>query len=185
MTTCFTTIFTTSTKIKKRVDKNVLYGFLTTTIAFGIFSFIPIAIISQISFFAVLSLSFAYLLFTFVFPKLHIAEYKKSVIVLNTSKKLSAPIFFILSILLLCFSVYNLSLDNNIRNLDYQNTKLLNTEEFFKSTIKTNLKPVIVQAKSKEELIDNLHLLNEKLQNSFSFATFVQNKKSCQKKKNY
>jgi predicted exporter len=168
---------------KKRVDKNVLYGFLTTIIAFGIFSFIPIAIISQISFFAVLSLSFAYLLFTFVFPELHIAEYKNSVIVLNTSKKLSAPIFFILSILLLCFSVYNLSLDNNIRNIDYQNTKLLNTEEFFKSTIKTNLKPVIVQAKSKEELIDNLHLLHQKLPKSFSLATFIQDNESCEKNK--
>jgi uncharacterized protein len=168
---------------KKIVDKNVLYGFLTTTAAFGIFSFIPIPIISQISFFAVLSLSFAYLLFTFIFPKLSISEYKQDVMIKSSSKRLSAPIFFILSILLLAFSIYNLSLDNNIRNLDYQNTKLLNTEEFFKSSIKTDLRPVIVQAKSKDELINNLHLLHQKSQNAFSFATFVQNKESCQKKK--
>ena len=168
---------------KKRVDKNVLYGFLTTTVAFGIFSFAPIPIISQISFFAVLSLSFAYLLFTFVFPKLSISEYKQEIIIKNSSKKLSASTFFILSVVLLSFSIYNLSLDNNIRNLDYQNTKLLNTEEFFKSSIKTDLKPIIVEANSEDELINNLHLLHHKLPSSFSFASFVQDNKSCEKKK--
>ncbi|EDZ63762.1 hypothetical protein SMGD1_1369 [Sulfurimonas gotlandica GD1] len=167
----------------KKIDKNVLYGFLTTTVAFVIFSFIPIPIISQISFFAVASLSFAYLLFTFIFPKLQIQEYKQETIIKKSSKKLSASLFFTLSILLLSFSIYNLSLDNNIRNLDYQNTKLMDKEEFFKSSIKTNLKPIIVQAKSKEELITNLHLLHLRVPNSFSLATFVQDKESCEKKR--
>jgi predicted exporter len=167
----------------KRIDKNVLYGFLTTTVAFGIFSFIPIPIISQISFFAVASLSFAYVLFTFVFPKLQIKEYKQNVVGENGSKKLSASIFFILSILMLGFSAYNLKLDNNIRNLDYQNTKLVKIEEFFKSSIKTNLKPLIIKASSKNELLNNLHMLHKKLPNSFSFASFIQDAKSCEKKK--
>lgn len=167
----------------KRVDKNVLYGFLTTIVAFGIFSFIPIPIISQISFFAVLSLSFAYLLFTFVFPKLQIKEYKQNIVEQNGSKKLSESIFFTLSILMLGFSAYNLKLDNNIRNLDYQNTKLVKIEEFFKSSIKTNLKPLIIKASSKNELLNNLHMLHKKLPNSFSFASFIQDAKGCEKKK--
>ncbi|MEA2091302.1 MAG: hypothetical protein U9O83_02925, partial [Campylobacterota bacterium] len=167
----------------KIVDKNVLYGFLTTTAAFGIFSFIPIPIISQISFFAVASLSFAYLLFTFVFPRLQIRKYQQNIVVKNSSKKFSASLFFILSVLLIGFNVYNLKVDNNIRNLDYQNTKLLETEEFFKSSIKTNLKPVVVQAPTEEKLINNLHQLHKKLPSGFSFATFVQNKESCEKRK--
>ncbi len=168
---------------KKKIDKNVLYGFLTTTAAFGIFSFIPIPIISQISFFAVASLSFAYILFTFVFPKLQIREQSQNIVVKNSSKKLSASLFFIISILLLSFSAYNIKLDNNIRNLDYQNTKLMKLEGFFKSSIKTNLKPLIIQAKSKDELLSNLHQLHKELPYSFSFASFIQDNKSCEKRK--
>ncbi|MFT5835726.1 MAG: putative exporter [Sulfurimonas sp.] len=168
---------------KSIVDKNVLYGFLTTTVAFGIFSLIPIPIISQISFFAVLSLSFAYFLFTFIFKKLNISEYRQDVVISSNSKKLSSSTFFILSLMLISFSIYNLSLDNNIRNLDYQNTKLINTENFFKSSIKTNLKPVIIQAKSKDELMNNLHLLHYELPTSFSLASFVQDNESCEKRR--
>lgn len=167
----------------KILDKNVLYGFLTTAVAFGIFSFIPIPVISQISFFAVASLFFAYVLFTFVFPKLQIPAYKQDILIKKSSKKLSASIFFILSVLLLGFSVYNLKLDNNIRSLDYQNAKLMDTEEFFKSSIKTNLKPIIIQASTKDELLNNLHLLHQKLPNSFSFASFVQDIQSCEMRK--
>ena len=168
---------------EKKIDKNVLYGFLTTTAAFGIFSFIPIPIISQISFFAVLSLSFAYVLFTFIFPKLQIREYKQDIVLKNNSKKLSSSLFFMLSILLLSFSAYNMKLDNNIRNLDYQNTKLIKLEEFFKSSIKTNLKPLIIQAKSKDGLLNNLHQLHKKIPSSFSFASFIQDKESCEQRK--
>lgn len=66
----------------KRVEKNVLYGFLTTATAFGLFSFIEIPLIAQISSFTLLSLSFAYLVFTFVFPHLNIPAYqdRKSVV---------------------------------------------------------------------------------------------------------
>ncbi|MCF6308975.1 MAG: hypothetical protein L3J19_00645 [Sulfurimonas sp.] len=170
-------------KNNKAIDKNVLYGFLTTTAAFVIFSFIPIPIISQISFFAVASLSFAYLLFTFVFPKLQIQEYKQNILINESSKKLSSSVFFMFSVVLLGISYYNLNVDNNIRNLDYQNTKLMKTEEFFKSSIQTNLQPIIVQATTKDELISNLHLLHQKLPNSFSLASFVQDKKSCEKRK--
>ena len=98
----------------KMIDRNVLYGFLTTTVAFGIFSFIPIPIISQISFFAVLSLSFAYLLFTFIFPKLQIKAYTQNIVIRKSSKRVSASIFFVLSILLLSFTAYNLKLDNKL-----------------------------------------------------------------------
>ena len=64
---------------KQKIDKNVLYGYLTTTVAFGIFTLVPIPIISQISFFSVMSLSFAYLLFTFIFPHLQLKEFRKDV----------------------------------------------------------------------------------------------------------
>lgn len=178
-------------KTTKKIDKNVLYGFLTTLTAFAIFSFIPIPLIAQISLFSILSLSFAYLLFTFVFPKLELKKYE--IIVDNDVKQskkfLSAKMVFLLSLVLFGYSAYNFKLDTNIRNLDYKNLKLRSAEQLFKENSSAKLFPVIVQAKSEEELISRLYQLQTKLPQTLSFASFVLDKKSCQEKskelKNY
>jgi predicted exporter len=169
-------------KNKDRVDKNVFYGFLTTVAAFGIFSFIPIPMISQISLFAALSLFFAYVLFTFVFPllKIEVCHVKSQSI--QNPKKVPAYIFFILSALLLVYSLVNMKLDDNIRNLDYQNTKLQKIEELFKNRQKTELFPVMVKATTKDELISELHKLQDKIDTTFSFADFIPTEKSCLQK---
>ena len=169
-------------KSKNIVDKNVFYGFLTTVGAFGIFSFIPIPMISQISLFAALSLFFAYVLFTFVFPLLKIEAYHSQPQSIQNPKKIPAYIFFILSVLLLGSSFINIKLDDNIRNLDYQNTKLQKSEELFKSAQKKELFPVMVKATTKDELIEELHKLQDKIDITFSFADFVPTKKSCLQK---
>ena len=171
-------------KTTQKIDKNVLYGFLTTITAFGIFSFIPIPLIAQISLFAVLSLSFAYALFTFIFPKLELKKYETVVDndAKQTKKALSAKFVVLLSLVLFTYSAYNFKLDSNIRNLDYQNLKLRNAEQLFKENSSAKLSPVIVQAKSQEELISRLHQLKIKLPDTISYASFVLDKKSCQKK---
>ncbi|WP_321778435.1 hypothetical protein [Sulfurimonas sp.] len=169
---------------KKVIDKNVLYGFLTTTVAFGIFSFIPIPIISQISIFAVFSLSFAYFLFTFVFPYLELKEYKSNNIPHKYNQKIPASLIFMLSVAMLIYSVLNLKLDNNIRNLDYQNHNLKNIEQIFKRASKVQMHPIIVQAKTKEELLDNLYKIHKELPDTFSYASLIPSKGSCLKHKN-
>ena len=87
---------------KKIVDKNVLYGFLTTTAAFGIFSFIPIPIISQISFFAVAITIICLLALHIYISKTSVSQSINRDVMINKAvlERLSAPIFFILSILL-------------------------------------------------------------------------------------
>ena len=170
-------------KDDKKIDKNVLYGYLTTVIAFGIFSFIPIPIISQISFFTVMSLSFAYLLFTFVFPKLSIDTYIEKKDVKPLKKIIPAYVFFILSIVFFIYSSMNITLNSDIKDLDYKNEKLLNLQKLFTTHNKTKLSPVIVHSESKEELIDNLHELHKKLPNTFSLASFVLTKSECLDKK--
>ena len=167
----------------KRIDKNVLYGYLTTIVAFGIFSFIPIPIISQISFFAVISLSFSYLLFTFIFPNLSIDQYVEIQSKDVAKKRVPAYLIFIISIILFGYSAINFTLDKNIRNLDYQNEKLLNIQKMIMDASKTNLIPIIVEANSKKELIDNLHILHKKEPSSFSLASFIPQKDECLKTK--
>ena len=169
----------------QRIDKNVLYGYLTTVVAFGIFSFIPIPLIAQISSFAVLSLSFAYVLFTFVFPLLGLKRYEevRKAEGLKLEKKIPAFLFLVLSLALFTYSAMNFKLDSNIRNLDYQNLHLLEAEKLFKSNSGSKLTPVIVQAQAQDELIEELHQIHSLLPDTFSFATFVKDKHSCIKRK--
>ena len=168
---------------KKNIDKNVLYGFLTTMIAFLIFVFIPIPLISQISFFAVLSLSFAYLMFTFVFTKIQIQPYAIKIKKETSILKVPSTFVFVLSLLLLAYSAKNIDLDTNIRNLDYQNLSLYEKEALFKQANVKQLKPVIVEGKTEEVLLKNLHSLDQVEANSFSLASFLLDKQVCEKKR--
>ncbi|MFC2074599.1 hypothetical protein ACFLR3_05040, partial [Campylobacterota bacterium] len=168
---------------KKKVDKNVLYGFLTTTFAFVVFAFIPIPLIAQISFFAVLSLSFAYLLFTFVFPRIGIKPYGNVIHINSSFTKIPANYIFVLSVLLFVYSASQIQLDSNIRNLDYQNIELRDKEALFKNANQAQLSPIIVQASSRDKLLYNLHQIHTKAPNTFSLASFVLDKQTCLEKK--
>ena len=160
----------------KRVEKNVLYGFLTTATAFGLFSFIDIPLIAQISFFTLLSLSFAYIVFTFVFPYLNIPAYQEHKYQTLTTQKISAYFIFLLSIMLFIYTAFTLQLDTNIRHLDYQNLSLQKVEEKFKDANRNKLYPKIVQANSLESLVMQLHTLHT--------APYLLSQEECKKRKN-
>jgi len=168
---------------KRSIDKNVLFGFLTTLSAFAIFSFIPVTLISQISFFTLLSLSFAYIIFTFVFKYLDLKEFVSGSLRVKSYSMIPSYIFLVVSLLLLSYSFLNIKLDNNIRNLDYQNKKLYSIEKIFKENFKTKLQPVLVQATCQDKLLKTLHILHQKQKSSFSLATFIIDKQECIKKK--
>lgn len=168
----------------KKIDKNVLYGYLTTVVAFAIFSFIPIPLIAQISLFALLSLSFAYMLFTFVFPILKIEKYTPPPRQAEESfAKIPALGILFVSISLLLYSAYHFKLDSNIRNLDYQNMKLQSAQKLFQESSQSKLTPIVVQAPTQEELLHNLHLLKSRFTDTLSLASFVQERQSCQTRK--
>jgi len=176
-------------RLKKSIDKSVLLGFLTTSTAFFVFSFIPIPIISQISTFALISLSFSYTVFTFVFPHLGFKSYKNNDTCRPLKLKIPASVFLIISIALIIYAFINFRFDGNLRHLDYQNQKLTSIENLFKSNLSNQLKPVIVQGKSIEELLGNLHKLHKQIPDTFSIASFAIDKNSCKEKeeilKNY
>jgi len=174
---------------KRGFDKSVFYGFMTTIVAFGIFSFIPVPMISQISMFALLSLSFAYFLFTFIFPYLDIKAQHREIQESKGGFKVSSSLISLLALLLLAYSFYSIKFDDNIRNLDYQNVKLQKAQALFKESSSNKLYPVIVQASTEAQLLERLHTLKETQESSFSFANFVAEKELCQKRvleiKNY
>jgi len=167
---------------KKRFETSVFYGFITTVVAFGVFALIPVAMIAQISLFALLSLSFAYLLFTFVFPYLEIKPCKTIVPESKKSFVIPSVLVSIVSVLLLVYSSLTISFDTNVRNLDYQNTKLQKLQKLFSSANTYKLYPVIVQGENKEKLLDTLYLLKNTQKNSLSFSNFIPQNKQCLEK---
>ncbi len=168
---------------KKLFDKNVFFGFATTMSAFLIFSFIPIPLIAQISIFAVYSLTFAYIMFTFAFKFIDIKKFSATNIELKEYHKVPAFIITLISIILLTYSIAHMQYNENIRTLDYQNIKLQNIQHLFESANKTKLFPVIVEASSKDKLLKNLHTLKDATEESFSLANFVLDYQTCQQRK--
>jgi len=171
-------------KSKKAIDKNVLYGYLTTTVAFVVLSFIPVPLISQISFFTALALTFAYVTFTFIFKKIELKEYVPKNSATNIFAVVPSSAFLVLSIGLLLYGVTKIKLDDNVRNLDYQNETLRAVEKTFKESNKKSLTPLIVQAKTEDELIQNLRTLHKSSPTTFSLASFVLDSKECEVRKN-
>lgn len=166
----------------KRFERSVFYGFMTTVAAFFVLSFIPVPMISQISTFALLSLSFAYVLFTFVFKYIDIKDIKAQPEQKTDFKKVPAIVVSITSLILLAYSVNSFTFDENIKNLDYQNSKLQTAQKLFEQTGDKKLYPVIVQGESEEELLSRLHSLKKSQETTFSFANFVVEKEICESK---
>jgi len=168
---------------KKGFERSVFYGYVTTAVAFGIFTFIPVAMISQISLFALLSLSYAYFVFTFVFPYLEIQEPKREIQNSQSRVKIPAFVVSLVSLGLFAFSYMNITFDSNIRNLDYQNIALQKVQKLFKNSSSKQLSPVIVEAENQEQLLQRVYRLKNQERDSFSFANFVLPAKLCQERK--
>ena len=168
---------------RQRIDKNVLYGFLTTLSAFCIFSFIPVTLISQISIFTVLSLSCSYFLFTFVFKYLEIMPHKLENLEVKSYALFPASIVLLFSLILLGYSFLTSSLDKNIQNLDYNNKELNKVRTIFTSESDSKLLPVLISADTPEDIIENLHTIKKTQEDTFSLASFMNTNKECQKRR--
>jgi predicted exporter len=171
--------FTTKGFIKQR---GVFFGFLTTFGVFAIFSFIDIKLFYQLSIFSALSLLIAYLLFSFVFGYLDIP---KPIIKPKNIKKLrfNPLLVIIISAILFGYSYINLKFDTNLKNLDYKNEKLLKLSKIFNDSLrKENYQNIILNAKSKELLLQKYELLNNLYPNMLGIGNFILSKKKCQQR---
>lgn len=164
-------------------QKKVLFGFITTFGVFVIFSFIDIKLFAQLSLFSAVSLATAYLLFSYVFTYLEIKE--PNITIVNTDTKSFNPIYvFILSALMLGYSFFNLEFDKNLRNLDYQNVKLLElNQKFIDSLGKEKYKSVLISGSSKEQLLERYEQFASLHPNILGVGKFVYSQKKCQNKR--
>ena len=166
----------------KKPSASVLYGYATTAAAFLIFSFIPIPLLAQMSLFALLSLSFAYVCFTYLYPYLHLRyvplknKENKPLFTLNTKT------VFVLSGICIVVGVFGFHFETDVKKLDYQNRALQKKQNLFYAK-GDKLHPVLVHAASQNGLLEKLHTLKEKEPKSFSFANFVPSQKNCKERK--
>ncbi len=148
---------------KRKFNASVFYGFLTTISAFTIISFIDFPLIRQISIFTIASLAIAYLHFAFLYPYLGI-KHKEPYVKENykTPFSFSSTKIILFSTIVIIISIFSLKFDFNIKNLDYKNTKLINTEAFFKSRLSKKKKAaILIKSNNINTLIENAKLVKK------------------------
>ena len=142
-------------------NKSVFYGFLTTITAFILMSFINFPLIGQISIFSIASLSVAYIHFAFIYPYLgikHVEPYSRE----NYKSPFEIKGYKILlfSLIVIILSMFYSRVDFNIKNLDYQNKPLIETENFFKKNLNQNkMASILITGNSCDDLIENARII--------------------------
>ncbi|MFK5882253.1 MAG: hypothetical protein QM482_08550 [Sulfurospirillum sp.] len=165
---------------KRKFQKRVFFGFLTTVGVFVIFSFIDIELFAQLAIFSVISLSVAYMLFTWAFVYLDI---KAPIIKAEQSRKRSFnPLFvMIVSLILFGFAYFNLSFDSNLKNLDYHNTKLLKLSKIFRDGLQNDrYRAIIIEARSREKLLQKYEKIEDIYPKMLGIGKFILSHKKCQ-----
>jgi len=172
-------------KFKERkfiIQKSVIYGFLTTFGVLMIFSLINIELFKQLAIFSAISLLIAYLLFSWTFIYLDISSL--NIVEKNINLKKINPIYIIIaSFLMLVFVYNNLNFDNNLKNLDYQNEKLINLSDKFKKDFHNNkYQSFIISAKSKEKLLQKYEEYELLYPEVLGIGKYLYSSKKCNEK---
>jgi len=146
---------------EKYLNKEVLFGFLTTVSAFFILSFTSFLLIKQIALFAMVSLLVSYMIFAFIYPKIGFRKFSyKPYPITHHFNFLNPNKLFLLSSVLVLSSFAWIHFDFNLKNLDYDNQKLKKTEKFFTEHFNTNkYLSFAIKANSIDALIENAKVI--------------------------
>jgi len=146
--------FHTHYEKQKGFNKEVFYGFLTTILVFVLFAFVDFPLISQLSIFTIVSLSSSYLMFAFLYPMIQFQTKERKIFSIKSYFYFDKKYLFVVSIVFIFISLKLINLDFDIKKLDYQNHKLNNIENFFRSKLHfKNHIPAIIKANSIDKLI--------------------------------
>jgi len=141
--------------LKKEINKTIFIAFFTTALGFMLLQFVSFPLISQLSIFALISLSFSYFQFTFIYPLFKLTPKDKRLnlnFLFLTKPLLSNKLLFIFSVLSIFYTGSTMKFDYNLQNLDYDNQILKSKQKIIQDNIpqKTTL---LLEAKSLDGLI--------------------------------
>jgi predicted exporter len=168
---------------KSRFQKNVFFGFVTTVGVFIIFSFIDIKFFAQLALFGTISISIAYLIFSFAFVYLDIQE-PPYIPRKKRAKRGIHPLYIIvISIILFIVSFLNLEFDYELKNLDYQNQKLIATSTKFNQDLhQKRYQKILISGETKEKVLENYEELLSEHPNMIGIGSFLLSQKKCMQK---
>lgn len=183
--------------IVKEIFPGITVGLITTIISYGAFTLSPFPLLQQIALFSISGLLSTYLTVIFIFPVLGTVKNSKTSHVLSVSKKIQslfnfalkkrkiAIVFVLLSALILfIFTLPNVRLNNNIRDLYNMSEKLLGWEQKSSQILDHGSSGIyfLIEGKNlndnmkiEEKLIDSLenHKTNGELLNYLSMSMFL------------
>ncbi|MCI0500985.1 MAG: hypothetical protein L0Y61_04480, partial [Epsilonproteobacteria bacterium] len=136
---------------------------LTTFAAFFILSFTSFLLIQQIALFSLISLSVSYVHFSFLYPKIGFKPYvaKANTMALNLHW-FDAKRVFVASVIVILISPLWVNFDFNVKNLDYQNKRLKQTEDFFSKHLDAHQTMTFaLKAKSIDLLITQAQIIQQ------------------------
>lgn len=159
----------------KKVNSSIFIAFATTLLGFILLQFVEFPLISQLSVFAIISLSFSYFQFTFLYPYFGFTPKPNRLnieFLTDIKKRLPINMVFIFSLVTILYSSLTIEFDYNLKNLDYQNIELQKRQ----ATIQENLPQkmtLLIEANSVDELIDKAHQIKEKTSGHNSIANLA------------
>ncbi|HIC77899.1 MAG TPA: hypothetical protein EYP02_01835, partial [Sulfurovum sp.] len=159
----------------KKVNRSIFIAFATTLLGFILLQFVEFPLISQLSVFAIISLSFSYFQFTFLYPYFGFTPKPNRLnieFLTDIKKRLPINMVFIFSLVTILYSSLTIEFDYNLKNLDYQNIELQKRQ----ATIQENLPQkmtLLIEANSVDELIDKAHQIKEKTSGHNSIANLA------------
>lgn len=132
----------------------VFLGYFTTMIGFGVCCFIPFPLLAQLSLYAMISLTIAYISFAFIYPRIGFKPPRlfKRIIALK-KPIIPGAAFLLLSVAGLIFALSTLKLDFDLSKLDYANQAMLTERAYLQNLQDNNELKVLIYADDKEALM--------------------------------
>lgn len=159
-----------------RFNKPVFYGFMATEAGLVSLVWIDFPLIAQLALFAAISLAISYLIFAFFFRRLEFYQEEKSDSHNSiydrflSVRRVPPAVFLVASLAMMAYALPRISFDPNFRHLDYQNQKLMSAEALFNETLGGDKIPVLISAKTMEELLVSAERFRATVPASFSIA---------------
>ena len=171
--------------LKNGVNKSIFIAFFTTALGFIFLEFVSFPLISQLSVFALISLSFSYFQFTFIYPYFGFAPKPKRLDLswLYTIRPfLSSNMIFVVSLLIIVYSGFHIEFDYNLKNLDYDNQSLKAKQQIIQNNMPQK-STILLEAKDIDKLIAKASKLQKEVSSFSSIAQIALSNQEFEQKK--
>lgn len=174
----------------RRFNKQVFYGFMATEAGLLSLVWIDFPLIAQLALFAAISLGVSYIVFAFFFHRLEFYQAKNSgkensiYDRMVPLRRIPPAVFLVVSLAMIAYALPRIAFDPNFRHLDYQNEKLMASETLFNETLGGDKIPVLISAKTLEELLVDAEQFRAAVPESFSIANLAVSEHKAQIRQN-